>query len=577
MSIVKQALIKSRAWTENAATSLLSLKGGSIAGLSVGDFGYGQFTQFQQQGANRQRYGQYRGWVHSAINALAMEASRQSFQVGKKLGKTTKKKPNNRKHLEFLDFLKAPSDIQTKAAAEELEIISGHKLYALLEKPNPIQHTFQFVYSFVANICLTGWTFVVAGESEDGSRVEFFSVPTTWVHPDHTEGPFSKFRIINPNDPTNGFKSEPLDRSQVSFSYFPNPADPMAALSLTQAQQMGISIDDHIQTSQKVFFENGVFPSVVVTVGSQPHPDVPGGIRPRLTAVQRRQVYAAIKKVSAGVANYGNPAIVDGLIEKIERLSATQNEMGWEKSEKSVRTRILSAFGVHPFILGEEASGSYAQAYNVQDIFCRRVNALLKLLGHVMTELGSSMMKEDLVVWWDEAKARDPQMEQTLWNAARARGDVSQNEFRKWMGLAPDEDHNEAHLDKGMLQGITTLMEKVKGGAIAVEQAVAFLEGLGVPSKLAKKIAGEGPQPGDVGPDGQPLGGVPGQTSDQEAPQEDPFAAFGSSESDFQTFGGLGEPDEMETIRNIGTLIEKTERFLKVPTHQEVDRILEAV
>ena len=197
-------------------------------------------------------------------------------------------------------------------------------------------------------------------------------------------------------------------------------------------------------------------------MGKQPHPDVPGGIRPRLTPAQRRQVYGAIKKVMSGVSNYGNPAIVDGMIESIERLSATQNEIGWEKSEKSVRTRILSAFAVHPFILGEEMAGSYAQAYVVGERFCDRVNVFLALLSQLMTNfvpvlLDKSSEKaanrkteanDDLVVWWEEAQVKDPSMEKSLWEAARQRGDVSQNEFRAWMGIGPDEDGDEAAIDK---------------------------------------------------------------------------------------------------------------------------------
>lgn len=481
---VKSALMRSKANISIAHQTALSMKASGFGFLSPAD-GLGQLSAFQQQGANRQRYAKFRGWVHAAINALAMEAAGQEVEICRMKGKTEKKKPGKTK----------VTWTGKKDAKTEFEVIPDHPLLKSLEKPNPIQYRWQFAYSHVANMCLTGWSFVVGGKTDGG--YEYYALPTTWVQPDHTDGPFSKFYVINPNNPTEG-RSEPFTREQVAFSYFPNPSDPMSALALTQAQSAGIQIDDQIQNSQSLFFQNAVFPSAIVTIGKQPHPDVPGGIAPRLTATQRRQVYAAVKKVMGGVANYGNPAIVDGLIEKIERLSASQNEIGWEKSEQSVRTRILSAFAVHPFILGEAMAGSYAQAYIVWEIFCKRVNVFLDLLGLMMTDLCSEQVEEDLIVRWKKAEPRDPQMEQSLWSQARQRNDVTQNEFREWMGLAPDEDRNQSHYGKESLQPVAAVAAQVKSGALTPEQGQAIFEGMGMPSDVAKKISGEGPSEEDL-------------------------------------------------------------------------------
>ena len=117
-------------------------------------------------------------------------------------------------------------------------------------------------------------------------------------------------------------------------------------------------------------------------------------------------------------------------------------EMGWEKSEKSIRARILSAFGVHTFILAEEMAGSYAQAYVIQDRFCGRVNTFLDLLGIVMTELVGHIEndEDDLLVWWDECKARDPARDDKLHLEARKNKDISKSELRQYMGKPPAED-----------------------------------------------------------------------------------------------------------------------------------------
>jgi hypothetical protein len=302
----------------------------------------------------------------------------------------------------------------------------------------------------------------------------------------------------------------------------------MSAASPAASQEIAVSIDEKIQTCQVRHFENGVFPSVVVTVGKNPHPDLQGGgVRPRLTPAQRRQVYAAIKKVSGGVANYGNPAIVDGLIENITRFSSTQDEIGWEKSEQTIKQRIYSAFCVHPFITGEQMPGSYAQAAVVGSRFGKRLNIALDMLSLMMTDFVKDEVDDNVVVEYEPYSVEDPQMIQGMWDKARANNDVTQNEYRtQRLGLPPDEDSNQSYLDKSSATVAATIAEKVTAGAMTPEQGAAILEAIGLPSEFAERIAGEGaPEPTDEAL-GQLDGAVQGlqepvKIEDQSAPEDD--------------------------------------------------------
>jgi len=472
------------------------------------DLGTGSLTAgMQSQSGNRQRYALFRGWVHAAVNAIAMEGASKSIVMSKMNSKTDKKQWTSSK------------SVSHKSALNEEEVIVDHPFLDALSQPNAIQGKWQFVYNFIANLNLTGWSYIFGGENGEG-KFEMFSLPTTWVQPIHEKGAFSEFKIVNPNDPSKSYNAEPFSRDQVGFAYIPDPSDVTKAMAPAHSQNNAISIDDHIQNSQKVFFENGVFPSVIITMGTNPHPDVPAGIRPRLTAAQRRQVHGAIGRVSKGVADYGNPAIIDGYIDKIERLSATQNEMGWEKSEKAIRSRILSAFGVHPFILGEEMAGSYAQAFVVQDRFCQRVNAFLDMLGIILTGFANksqtNKVQEKYRVWSEPCVATDPSMEKTMYEKARDRGDITQNEFRAFMGLPPDVDGNEAYISKQNIHGVVNAAEAVAEGTISVEQGRGILIGLGLPDDLANQIAGDKIEQDPP----QDQGGFPPSEGDPPSPED---------------------------------------------------------
>lgn len=563
MSAIEAALKQNRA-LYNMAYDFARTK--KIAGLDLTPADSGSFLGTPLQGATETKYALYRGWVYSAVNAIAMEAAGQPARVGQMARDGRGPKKTKRTKTNFYKSFMTPNILE-KAAEEELEIFQTHDLNKVLNHPNSIQHKWQFTYSFVANLVLTGWAFVVGDLNED-DQLEYYSIPSTWIRPDHKDGPFSKFYIINPNNPKS--QTQPLDRRQVSFAHIPNPGDPLGALSPTTAQLAAVKIDDQIQESQFHFFKNGIFPSVIITMGATPHPDVPSmGIRPRLTPVQRRQVYAAIKKVSSGIANYGNPAIIDGMIEKIERLSATQNEMGWEKSEMTVRDRILSALGVHPFILGKEMAGSYAQSYIVQERFLSRVNTYLDMLSVLMTEFVKPHYDNDkLLIWWDKCKPSDPSMEKSTWENARLRDDVTQNEFRAWMGLSPDEDGNESVVPKQSIQAIAALMAQVGAGAITPESATALLEGLGIPSPLAKKIAGKPRKQNMIGGPGAPPFGITpqhGQVSRGEQPRKPGERKPGLVPPTVYNQPGPAMPVESTPKKEIWDLVDKAIEDLKQP------------
>jgi len=444
----------------------------------------GMLTDWKQEERYRSRYGLFSGWLYSAVNAICHRGASQKVLVGRKK-KTGKPKSYSSTKSTMTSFM------SSKASGDEVDIIEDHPIKIALEKPNPIQGRWQFTYSFLSNLCLTGWAYVVKDFNDEG-EMEFYSLPTNWIKADHTQGPFSRFKVVDPGKPDSQQDGKWLDRTQVGFAHLPNPADPRMGFAPADARAVTIRIDDHIQTSREVFFHQGVFPSVIVTVGKDPHPDVPGGIRQRLSPSQRRQVHMAIKQAMGSIANYGSPAIIDGLIENVERLSMTNTEMGWEKSEESVKKAILSVFCVHPFILGETVSvGGYAQAAIIKGQFYDRVNSYLDMLSNLMTNLANEEEDEkDLLVWWERLEVKDVQQWNQMVQFARRNNDISQNELRTLLGYGPDEDRNESVIEKGMIGSIVSLLEKVGGGKIQNDQAMALLEGLGIPSDLAKTIAG---------------------------------------------------------------------------------------
>ena len=467
----------------------------SIVGDSFQGDGFSSLTGWGSNSKHKERYSLFRGITYSAINALASEGAKQPVLVGE-LQNIDESADEKLRSTKFYPKDKMPMNVREKATNSDVEIISGHAFEQTLDNPNPIQNKWQFTYCFISNLCLTGWGFIISDVNSDG-KLELYAVPSTWVTPIHKKGPFAEFRIQNPKRPS--IEGTTLSAENVKFAYLPNPKDPLTAMAPAGSQMNAIRVDDYIWSSRQQFFENGIFPGAIVTIGHDPHPDIPKGVRPRLSAQQRRGINGAIKKLMGGIANYGDPAIVDGLIESIEPLSMSSNEMGWDKSEESTKRVILSAFGVHPYILGEAVGvGGYAQVANIEKRFCARVNTYISALSGVLTNFARQHeQNEKLLIWLELCTAIDEQLDWNNYKTARSNGDITQNEYRAKLGLPPDDDLNQSIIQKQMVMPIVNLLEKKANGIITRDQAEKLLIGMGLPNDLAKEIAGEEapPQP----------------------------------------------------------------------------------
>ena len=252
MGIVSKAKAQSTALSVARAELMRTKQAGPFgsAGGAVG-----MFDGYRNQAANRRRYALFRGWVYSAVHALATEGAGQPAEIGR-LKNTGN--PGGKKH-----------------ATSEMEIMGDHPLTEAIEQPNELQGQYEFVYTAIANMCLTGISYVVTDIDKKRRATSVFTVCLQPGFARSTKrGPFAEFKVVDPRNPAEAENNDvpPLTRDQVSFARFPDPSDPLGALAPAAAQMSAVSIDDKIQASQEVFFDNGIFPSVIVYRRQQPVP-----------------------------------------------------------------------------------------------------------------------------------------------------------------------------------------------------------------------------------------------------------------------------------------------------------------
>jgi hypothetical protein len=85
MDALSKALQRSSAVVNTAQASSMRMKDAGFASQITSSPSSG-IGMLQEVGRDRQRYGLFRGWLYSAINALASEAAGQPVHVGKSGG-----------------------------------------------------------------------------------------------------------------------------------------------------------------------------------------------------------------------------------------------------------------------------------------------------------------------------------------------------------------------------------------------------------------------------------------------------------------------------------------------------------
>ena len=110
-----------------------------------------------------------------------------------------------------------------------------------------------------------------------------------------------------------------------------------------------------------------------------------------------------------------------------------------------------------------------------------------------MVRTGSS---SNLAVWWEECVPYDPAMEQKYYIEGRKNGDITRNEYRAQINLAPleaAEERNKLLDTVGGMTGTMQVIDRLGEGKITTETAAKLLaKFLEIPIEEMNEIIGVG-------------------------------------------------------------------------------------
>jgi hypothetical protein len=479
--------------------------------LAAGKQAAGSFGQSREQTAAVKGYGTFRQWVYAAVNAIATNLAGQPWAAGE-LTNAAKKSPGKGPKLAqpWRKQYVSQGLLRKATSEQELEMLESHPILDLMDRPNPLQRKWEFLYMSAANLLLTGVCYwiggVVQGKKKRGGSgkgglptnelgAEIWCVPSTIVKPLHEDGLFSHYKIKTGE----AGEGETLEAANVCRIYLPDPSDILGVYAPLASCWRAIKTDEFIQSTQEQLFERGLTPSIALVVGKTANDK-----RPILTGAQRRSFIRAIREVWDQTVSFGDPAILDGLIEDVKRLDPTAKEMDWTRSGEIVRERIFAAYRVNKYNVGMSENLNRAQVVEARRELARNViNPLADTFSEAATDWAAGMFEQTtkrLWIWIEPQVVADPDQERGEWESARKIGDVSRNEFRaERLGLPPLEDEVQKSTlveTVGGVQGAIAVSTAVGEGKVTPEQAqVIFEQFFGFDSKTAKLMAGEKKEP----------------------------------------------------------------------------------
>lgn len=448
-----------RAGVRNSAMAAYSELGGSGRNSSP-------FLGYSQVNTAARQYQHYKDIPYAAIRPIAAKIASLSVHVGKA---KKRKEGGGKDGGGFRTKDVVADDLVVKSiTSERIEPLDGHPFLDDISDPNPYMTAWANMYCTVVSLYMTGLSHWWMNPDPDDGGVQFWYLPTTWVLPIATEeSPFGKFKVRPPWFAGEGWEVPASD--MVRFCV-PDPANPLSVFAPMQSQAMAVDVDDMVQRAQHTSMRDGPRPQVVLTAGRLPDmPGIPGsGMRPVLTPEQRKQLVAAIKMAYAGPTKYGEPFIIDGLIENITPFGRSPAEMDFLGSSKLTKDRIFHGMGVNPIVTGETENANRASAVVADSYFYALVvNPLAVQMSQTMTnqigprygsggaaaeKAGSNSGKsgEKLVIWIAPAEAEDPSLTLARFNAVvKIPGIMTKGEARKYantgvLKIEGKEDDDEA-------------------------------------------------------------------------------------------------------------------------------------
>ena len=301
---------------------------------------------------------------------------------------------------------------------EELE--KSHPAVNFFRNINPVLTRFQFFYSLMCNLDLSGNAFLYFTQYPDKKLREAWLIPSWAV------------RIVPKNavevdyyEVYLGGELLKFKPSEILHIKYPDPESLFWGKGPLQAVFLSVEADEYMRLYWKSFFENSAVPRFVFTT------------EPGVSIATIEKLRKDLELIYSGPENAGRiPILPPGL--KPHPIQTGPNEIDWIRSRQVTLEDITIAFQVPKTKLGLETGVNRAIAEASDYTFKADViEPILIMLDEVFTRFLQQYYGENIVVKHDSVVPRDREVQLKEYQQFLQWGVITQNEIRKAEGYKP--------------------------------------------------------------------------------------------------------------------------------------------
>ncbi len=236
-----------------------------------------------------------------------------------------------------------------KKEKKELKEITEHPFVDLLSKVNPHSNRFELFTITGINMELTGNAYWWTPKNVLGLPAEVYNIPSHWVKIVPSRTKFIEGYVVQV--PGKSAAPIPFDEDEIIHFKFPSPFDLFYGSGPLFAADFALALNEHIKTWGVNFFMNNAMPGGILTTENTISPDSFNRLKDQWNFRHR------------GTKNAGKIAILDqGL--RYEQTGSNIRDARWELVSKEIRDEILAIFGVPASKLGlvEDVNRANAEA-----------------------------------------------------------------------------------------------------------------------------------------------------------------------------------------------------------------------
>ena len=250
---------------------------------------------------------------------------------------------------------------------EEGEKIPDHPIQAVLDNPNPIQGSKEFIEELVIDKLIGGNAFSIRSKTEEeGKILELWILrpDTIKIVSGRTLIPLRYEHVIGGSVVAVYEVDQLTGMSDCKHFKDYNPLDRIEGMSELKPAELVIDISTAIDEHNKALLENDLNPGGYLKYT----PSDSTGRPAKLTPEQSKQIRQDLDKMHSGVKNAGRIMILEGGFD-FQSPNMTPRDMSFDSLSNEVNSKIALALGVPEQLVGIQGAQTYANVKEARQSF----------------------------------------------------------------------------------------------------------------------------------------------------------------------------------------------------------------